>query len=65
MEHMLTAQELVMGTTPGQRKDTMDADIQDQEEANDHARDRYQRLFWEPVVENQVCLSCLECLIFN
>ncbi|KAI5124118.1 hypothetical protein M0805_000931 [Coniferiporia weirii] len=50
MERMLQPTELVIGAVPEARKNVTAADKQDQDEADDHARDRYQRLFWEPVV---------------
>ena len=57
MESMLKATDIAIGAIPESRRDTTDADIQDQEEADDHARDRYQRLFWEPVVHGEVLPS--------
>lgn len=51
----------VVGAIPPARKDTTAADLQDQDEANDRARDRYQRLFWEPVADNEV--SSALCMI--
>ncbi|EJD03749.1 uncharacterized protein FOMMEDRAFT_154854 [Fomitiporia mediterranea MF3/22] len=53
MEQILRSEELIMGSVPESRKDVTFADSQDQDEADDHARDRYQRLFWEPVVEEE------------
>jgi len=37
------------------RMRTVEADALDQAEGDDRARTRYQRMFWEPVVEGQVC----------
>ncbi|KAL5519171.1 hypothetical protein ACEPAH_854 [Sanghuangporus vaninii] len=53
MERMLNTTELAIGFVPESRRDVTDSDIQDQEEADDHARDRYQRLFWEPVADTE------------
>ena len=36
------------------RMKTVEADALDQVEGDDQARARYQRMFWEPVVEGQV-----------
>jgi hypothetical protein len=36
------------------RIQTVEADLLDQVEGDDQARARYQRMFWEPVVEGQV-----------
>jgi len=36
---------------------TIEADALDQAEGDNRARTRYQRMFWEPVVEGQVCDS--------
>ena len=36
---------------------TVEADALDQAEGDNQARTRYQRMFWEPVVEGQVCDS--------
>ena len=36
------------------RINTVEADALDQAEGNNKARTRYQRMFWEPVVEGQV-----------
>ena len=36
-------------------EDTIEADLQSDSEANDKARNRYHRLFWEPVPEGKVC----------
>ncbi len=38
------------------------ADLQDQNEGNNRDRDRYQRHFWEPVVEGEVRRPCLDGL---
>lgn len=51
---MLSATELAVGFIPDSRKNVTEADIQDQEEVDDHARDRYQRMYWEPVAETEV-----------
>ncbi|KAH8119987.1 eukaryotic mitochondrial regulator protein-domain-containing protein [Phellopilus nigrolimitatus] len=53
MERILGATELASGTVPASRLNVTAADLQDQDESDDHARDRYQRLFWEPVVEGE------------
>jgi hypothetical protein len=45
------------------RMHTVEADALDQVEGNDRARTRYQRMFWEPVVEGQVCGSRTPVLI--
>lgn len=37
------------------RMHTVEADALDQAEGDNSARTRYQRMFWEPVVEGQVC----------
>lgn len=37
-------------------EDTTAADLQLEAEGSDSARDRYQRMFWEPVAEGKVCL---------
>lgn len=37
------------------RMHTVEADALDQAEGDNPARTRYQRMFWEPVVEGQVC----------
>lgn len=37
--------------------DAVEADLQAEAEGNDEARHRYQRMFWEPVVEGRVSLS--------
>ena len=39
------------------RIQTVEADALDQAEGDDQARTRYQRMFWEPVVEGEVCDS--------
>jgi hypothetical protein len=39
------------------RIQTVEADLLDQVEGDDQARARYQRMFWEPVVEGQVRVS--------
>lgn len=36
-------------------ENAIQADIQHEQEGNDKARTRYQRHFWEPVPEGQVC----------
>lgn len=54
MAHILGAQDLSMGNVAFARKDVTAADLQDQDEAGNDARDRYQRLFWEPLSENEV-----------
>lgn len=61
MEAVLGSIDHVVGAIPPARKDTTAADLQDQDEANDRARDRYQRLFWEPVADNEV--SSALCII--
>ncbi|THH01112.1 hypothetical protein EW145_g6970 [Phellinidium pouzarii] len=53
MERMLKPTELVIGNIPRSRRDVNAADMQDESEADDQARDRYQRLFWEPVVDGE------------
>lgn len=37
------------------RYDVEEADLQDEVEGNNRARQRYQRLFWESVAEGEVC----------
>ena len=37
------------------RIQTIEADALDQAEGNNKARTRYQRMYWEPVVEGMVC----------
>jgi hypothetical protein len=39
------------------RMHTVEADALDQAEGDNPARTRYQRMFWEPVAEGQVCGS--------
>lgn len=42
-----------------------EADLQAESIDLDHARDRYHRMFWEPVAENQVRTICrlyIDCL---
>ena len=56
---MLSATELAVGFIPDSRKNVTEADIQDQEEVDDHARDRYQRMYWEPVAETEVRVNLL------
>ena len=51
---MLAPVNLVARQVPSSRHDVYAADLQDQEEVDDRARDRYQRLFWEPVGESEV-----------
>ena len=53
MEHILDVPE---APRPSKElsSDAIDAD-QLSEETKDIARNRYQRLFWEPVVEGKVC----------
>lgn len=41
------------------------ADFQDDNEDNNRDRDRYQRHFWEPVVEGEVRDVVSNCLIVN
>jgi hypothetical protein len=36
---------------------TIEAEALDQAKGHNQARTRYQRMFWEPVVEGQVCYS--------
>ena len=66
---MLAPVNLVARQVPSSRHDVYAADLQDQEEVDDRARDRYQRLFWEPVGESEVnffsLLLPLRCGIFS
>lgn len=57
MEHILGTAEHVIGSIPAVRNLVSAADIQDQREEDDHARDRYHRLFWETVDENEVYMA--------
>lgn len=47
------------------RINTVEADALDQAEGDNKARTRYQRMFWEPVVEGQVrdsrASTCIYC----
>lgn len=56
---MLAPVNLVARQVPSSRHDVYAADLQDQEEVDDRARDRYQRLFWEPVGESEVMFFSL------
>lgn len=58
MERILGVDEKHVATkgTEALGEDTAAADLQSDETGNDLARTRYQRLFWEPVVEGQVSL---------
>lgn len=54
------------------RINTVEADALDQAEGDNKARSRYQRMFWEPVVEGQVfdsrvspCTSCKPSLFIR
>lgn len=40
-------------------EDATEADMQMDADEHNRARERYQRLFWEPVVEGQVCFDVL------
>ena len=50
------ARPLQFSKTAPLSEDALQADYQDEAEGNNEARDRYQRMFWEPVVEGQVSL---------
>ena len=54
MEAILGTTDHLIGSTVLARKDITAADMQDQAEVNDRARDRYQRLFWEPIADDEV-----------
>lgn len=54
MESMLEPTKLAVGAVPASRMNVAAADLQDQDETDDHARDRYQRLFWEPLADGEV-----------
>ena len=60
---MLAPVNLVARQVPSSRHDAYAADLQDQEEVDDRARDRYQRLFWEPVGESEVMYFSLLLLL--
>lgn len=47
------------------RMNTVEADALDQAEGDNKARSRYQRMFWEPVVEGQVLNSRVLLVLVN
>lgn len=53
MEKILGSVDLVQKHVPASRQNVYAADLQDQEEVDNRARDRYQRLYWEPVGESE------------
>ena len=58
MEYLLDVKQ-PKPTQQSLSEDTYLVDQQHELEGNDPARYRYQRLFWEPVVEGAVCSSII------
>ena len=57
MERILQPKVLTKDSQPLESRSDVDAaDLQDEHEVDARARDRYQRLFWEPVADNEVRL---------
>lgn len=58
MEYILGVKDnkrATSGALASLSENAIEADIQYDTEGNDKARTRYQRQFWEPVPEGQVC----------
>ena len=60
MEKILQPKSFTRDKQPlDSRQDIDAADLQDETEVDSRARDRYQRLFWEPVADGEVSVYTL------
>lgn len=54
VNHVDVTKRIVLRGSDEIGQDAHEADLQAESIDLDHARNRYHRMFWEPVVENQV-----------